>query len=66
MEHQISNLVLWSQQARRTTCCQTASLATAAKDCDHIATMSRVTGGDRCPTRIDNMPLTSANGDAEG
>jgi hypothetical protein len=58
--------VLWSEQARRATCCQTAGLATAARTCDHIATMPRVTGRDRCPTPFDNMAVTSTNGDTTG
>jgi hypothetical protein len=51
---------------RRTTCCQTAALATAARICDHIATMPCVTGRDRCPNRIDKRAVTSTNGDARG
>jgi hypothetical protein len=49
--------VLWGLQAPEATNCQTAGLATAARSCDHIATMPRVTGGDRCPTRINNLAV---------
>lgn len=56
-EHQIGDLVLWSHQARRATCCQTVGLATAARNCDHIATMPRMAGGDGCSTRINKMAV---------
>jgi hypothetical protein len=41
----------------RATYYQTASLATAHRNCDHIATMRCVTGGDRDPTQIDNVAI---------
>jgi hypothetical protein len=39
------------------TCHQTPSLATTARNCDHIATMPGVTGGDGCPTWISDMAV---------
>jgi len=38
-------------------CRQTPGLATAARNCDHIATIPHVIGGDRCPTRTGNMAI---------
>jgi hypothetical protein len=52
--------------AKRATCHQTPSLATAAKSCDHIATKPRVTGGDECPTRRNNMTVDQDQWGREG
>jgi hypothetical protein len=36
---------------------QTPSLATAARNCDHIATKPRVTRRDACPNRTGEMAI---------
>jgi hypothetical protein len=65
-EHQIRNLVLRTQRARGATCRQTPCLATKARNCDHIATMPPVTGGDGCPSRTSDGAVDQEQRGSEG
>jgi hypothetical protein len=66
VEHQIQNLVLNRSAVSNATCCQTPSLATMARNCDHIATMPHVTGRDGCPNRISIMAVDQDQRGHEG
>jgi hypothetical protein len=56
-EHQIKHLALLPRGRQGVMCHQTSGLATMTRNCDHIATMPRVTGGDGCPTRTSDMAV---------
>ena len=45
---------------------QTPCLATIGRNCDHIATKPRVTGGDGCPTRTGDMAADQKQQGREG
>jgi len=51
---------------RSATCRQTPSLATAARNCDQIATKRRVTARDGCPTRAAEMAVDQGQRGREG
>jgi hypothetical protein len=63
----MQNLVLWSRIGRPSGGChQTSCLATAAPNCDHIATMPHVTGRAQCPTRTTPMAAEQERWVSEG
>jgi hypothetical protein len=66
IEHQILNLVLGFSVAQEATCHQTPGLATAARNCDHIATKPRVTVGDGCPSWTGDMAVDQDRRGHEG
>jgi hypothetical protein len=58
--HEGAPLQIWCSgliAARRAASRQTPGLATLARNCDHIATMRRVTGGDVCPTGAGDIAV---------
>jgi hypothetical protein len=56
----------WDQTWAGATCHQTPCLAAMGRNCDHIATMPRVTGGDGCPTWISDMAVDQDQRGCEG
>jgi hypothetical protein len=66
VEHQIQNLVLRTQRGQETTSRQTPCLATLVRNCDHIATKPRVTGGDACPNRTGKVAVDQDQRGCEG
>jgi len=67
IEHQIQNLALHPPTANQEAMCrQTPGLAPRARNCDHIATKPRVTGGDGCPTRITDIGVDQEKRGREG
>jgi hypothetical protein len=64
----MKNLVLWPQArgGPEALCHQTPSLATSARNCDHIATMPHVTHRDSCPTRTGDTAVAQHQRGREG